>query len=309
MGGFGFVLTEEQYKYMGKTAYYLQYPERYKKLKSAMGKRVVDCYGGKKYLTWIGTDGINPIYEKNGILDCNTETAFRRANIKGKINTLPNRTGIFLYRYGHVGVYHGDGTFTEVYSSGQPPRTKRIELSDGWTDWFEDTDINYTDISIPDPDCQVVEFKTYTPPELTIWRRKSPIMLGNTNTIDILENGQAFAAVGITRNNWLQIASGGYVEAEYAIQITRGELPFVSWQPPKEPWLVGRILKYVEGVHMSGKDVADLQEAITKIDIDGVFGRQTASALVNRQVQLGLVADGKAGRLTITALGGRWVGK
>lgn len=308
MGGWGFRLTEAQYAYMGTTSYYRRYPDRYEKLKAALGKIVVDCYGGKKYLTWMGENGDPPIYEKNGILDCNTETAFQRARVKGKISDLPDRPGIFLYRYGHVGVYHGDGTFTEVYSSGKPPRTKRIEASDDWTDWFEDTDINYTDTVIPEPGIKVVEFKTCTPPTLTIWRRKTPVMLGDSNTIDILKDGQPFAAIGITKDNWIQIASGGWVESVYANQITAGELTLVSWQPSKAVWEVGRILKFVPGAMMRGKDVESLQEAITKIDIDGIFGEQTKAALENRQTQLGLVADGKAGRLTVTAMGGRWTG-
>ena len=42
---------------------------------------------------------------------------------------------------------------------------------------------------------------------------------------------------------------------------------------------------------------------------DGIFGRRTLIAVKNVQAQKGLTVDGKVGKNTCIAIGGKWTGK
>ena len=73
-----------------------------------------------------------------------------------------------------------------------------------------------------------------------------------------------------------------------------------------------RLLKY-KSSYMRGDDVKALQELLTKVGqkpgaIDGVFGKNTRDAVKSYQRSKKLTADGIAGKNTITALGGKWLG-
>jgi N-acetylmuramoyl-L-alanine amidase len=73
-------------------------------------------------------------------------------------------------------------------------------------------------------------------------------------------------------------------------------------------WRLGdRILSYAVSHLMSGDDVAALQQRLMDMGfdcgrVDGIFGSQTASALMDFQRNTGLVADGTCGPSTFKAL-------
>ena len=78
-------------------------------------------------------------------------------------------------------------------------------------------------------------------------------------------------------------------------------------------WSMKRILKKTSPMQ-TGKDVETLQSALDGAgfscgSIDGVLGSKTDAAIRAFQSARGLTVDGKAGRQTITALGGRWSGR
>lgn len=70
-----------------------------------------------------------------------------------------------------------------------------------------------------------------------------------------------------------------------------------------------RVLKLTKPF-MRGEDVKQLQTLLNKagigIEIDGVFGELTQNGVMEYQDEMNLEVDGKAGKLTINALGGVW---
>ena len=88
--------------------------------------------------------------------------------------------------------------------------------------------------------------------------------------------------------------------------------------PPAPPsaggWEVARVLKVTKPL-MKGDDVKALQNALIANNYhcgakgaDGIFGRNTAYAVRCYQAHKRLVVDGKAGKHTVSALGGVWKG-
>ena len=81
---------------------------------------------------------------------------------------------------------------------------------------------------------------------------------------------------------------------------------------PAGGWAVSRVLK-IENPLIRGADVKALQTALIAAGYhcgadgaDGVYGRNTAYAVRCFQSYRGLVVDGKAGKYTVTTLGGTW---
>ena len=79
-----------------------------------------------------------------------------------------------------------------------------------------------------------------------------------------------------------------------------------------EKWVVKRLLKRKIPM-LKGNDVEELQERLYAKgfncgDIDGKFGKKTEKAVKAFQKANKLTVDGKAGKNTITALGGVWRG-
>src|SRR5690606_9810545 len=71
--------------------------------------------------------------------------------------------------------------------------------------------------------------------------------------------------------------------------------------------LGARILAHEQPEPLFGDDVRQLQERLLELGYDlgradGIFGRRTAAALANFQREVGLVADGVCGPLTMAAL-------
>lgn len=73
-------------------------------------------------------------------------------------------------------------------------------------------------------------------------------------------------------------------------------------------WTLGaRVLAHEQPEPLFGDDVRQLQERLLELGYDlgradGIFGRRTAAALANFQREVGLVADGVCGPLTMAAL-------
>lgn len=77
-------------------------------------------------------------------------------------------------------------------------------------------------------------------------------------------------------------------------------------------WIVRRLMKYTSPM-LRGDDVKELQKrliargyACGRGGTDGIFGTDTRAAVRAFQGSAGLTVDGKAGRQTITALGGEY---
>ena len=70
---------------------------------------------------------------------------------------------------------------------------------------------------------------------------------------------------------------------------------------------LGSRLLYLQSPPLRGDDVADLQRLLTSLgfpmsQIDGIHGQQTADALVDFQLNAGLVPDGVCGPITVDSL-------
>lgn len=90
--------------------------------------------------------------------------------------------------------------------------------------------------------------------------------------------------------------------------------PATPKQDDGKGWEVARVLKVTKPL-MKGDDVKAVQTALIAhkyncgaTGVDGIFGKNTAYAVRCFQAANRLVVDGKAGRYTVTALGGVWKG-
>lgn len=145
-GTFGLVLTEQIL--MEKAASYSKYlsPERvaYAK-KHYIGKRTDDCNGGPKNYIWLpdGADfDSDPVY--NSKQDLSADDTFAKAEVKGKIDTMPDVRGICVRYPGHTGVYVGNGIVCEF--RGFDYGCVRTKLSERkWTDWYQNPFIEYVE--------------------------------------------------------------------------------------------------------------------------------------------------------------------
>lgn len=106
----------------------------------------------------------------------------------------------------------------------------------------------------------------------------------------------------------------GVVESELTSQSWThwGQLKEVAYGPAPAAPAFTRELRYKRSM-MRGEDVRELQTLLTKVgekvgEIDGIFGKMTRAAVKSYQRMHKLKVDGIAGKLTITALGGRWKG-
>lgn len=96
------------------------------------------------------------------------------------------------------------------------------------------------------------------------------------------------------------------------------ETPANTGQQPATPaagsFEVARVLKITKPL-VKGEDVKALQSALIArgfgcgaMGADGIYGRFTAQAVRHFQSMNRLIVDGRAGKFTITALGGTWKG-
>lgn len=124
-------------------------------------------------------------------------------------------------------------------------------------------------------------------------------------------------------DGWVIEARGtdyGVVKSKLSTQAWKkwGYLEGIDYGDASE-WEVNRVLKLASPM-MRGDDVKELQKRIAdyglkkvlvngeakSVEADGVFGAITEAAVKAYQKSKGLTVDGKAGKNTITALGGKW---
>lgn len=137
-------------------------------------------------------------------------------------------------------------------------------------------------------------------PGLAVWRNGHiGIYEGNGYVLEF--RGTAYGAVRTKLaergfNYWGKIRDVDYGDAKI--------------DPTK--WNVYRLLKYTKPM-LKGDDVKELQTRLNAAGfdcgkIDGIFGKKTEAAVMAYQKAKKLAVDGKAGKNTITKLGGVWRG-
>lgn len=141
-------------------------------------------------------------------------------------------------------------------------------------------------------------------PGLAVWRSGHiGIYEGNGNILEF--RGTEYGAVRTkvsSRNftHWGKIKGVVYPSEETKVPTQENK------------WVVKRLLKLTSPM-MKGDDVKELQARLNPNGcncgkVDGIFGNKTDAAVRAYQRKKGLVVDGKAGKNTITALGGQYEG-
>jgi hypothetical protein len=158
-----------------------QYPNQNARFESfliiaaAKPYRLCDCYGLVKSFVWWNGDNADPLYNRYGLIDRNTTSAYKAATEKGKINTLPEIPGLILWKQGHVGVYIGSGEFVELPDVGLTARLRKVKDA-GFTDWFMDTWITYPQTVTP--------FVPTVAPTTVITSALKPVTVGSVVTVN-----------------------------------------------------------------------------------------------------------------------------
>ena len=122
-----------------------QYPRQYtssyiQRSRRWIGHYAGDCVGLIKAYYW--HDGDRVRYGYQGRADTSANGMLNLAKVKGNINTLPNRSGLFVHYNGHIGVYIGDMEVIE--SRGVDYGVVKTRLKDRpWTSWGEVPYIDY----------------------------------------------------------------------------------------------------------------------------------------------------------------------
>lgn len=107
-----------------------------------LGKRTADCVGLIKGYSWYDTASQMTILVSNGMPDIGADTMYENATEKGTIDTIPEISGLAVWKEGHIGVYIGDGKVVEAY--GTTSGVIRSELANGgWTHWLKIPYITY----------------------------------------------------------------------------------------------------------------------------------------------------------------------
>ncbi len=129
---------------------------RWSELISLAGKGYYgcDCVGLIKSYYWSGSaDGGtgSPRYGAAGYPDINAGGMYSAAKVRGRIDTMPEKPGLILYRRTdpHVGIYVGGGKVIECTYSSRGDGVVRSGLGDfGWEYWFECPYIGYESDSL-----------------------------------------------------------------------------------------------------------------------------------------------------------------
>lgn len=129
---------------------------RWAELSSLAGKGFYgcDCVGLIKSYYWSGSPegGVgSPNYGAAGYPDTNAGGLYAAARVKGRIATMPEKSGLILYCKSnpHVGIYTGGGGVIECTLGRRGDGVVRSKLGDfGWECWFECPYIEYKDESL-----------------------------------------------------------------------------------------------------------------------------------------------------------------
>lgn len=138
-----------QYRAMESTKKYYT-DKRVAYLRSLVGKGYFgcDCTGLYKWFIWSENDRYTPKYTK--ATDRDTVGMYNAATVKGDINTIPEIPGLIVYKYGHVGVYIGNGEVVECTLSSFGDGIVKTKLKNrDWTHWLKMPEITYETESAP----------------------------------------------------------------------------------------------------------------------------------------------------------------
>jgi len=118
----------------------------------------------------------------------------------------------------------------------------------------------------------------------------------------------------LSKGGWNAYGIPKYFADEIKAAAPKQDKPADPKKDDGDGWEVARVLKITKPL-VKGDDVKALQTALIArgyhcgaTGVDGVYGRNTAYAVRCFQAANRLVVDGKAGRYTVTALGGVWKG-
>lgn len=143
-GTYGQVLTEAMLK--SKISQYPFQVGSYQAFirQNYLNKKTVDCIGLIKAYMWESDGKVT----YNPVTDVNTGMMFDRATEKGQINTIPEISGVAVYKQGHIGVYIGSGQVIEAHntSKGVIKTPLKGAGSTPWTHWLRIPYINYVEV-------------------------------------------------------------------------------------------------------------------------------------------------------------------
>lgn len=135
-------------------------PSKYKTDWTCDGKKVFDCCGLIKGAIWCDGDP-DAIPKYNASQDLNANGMYEVASEKGPINTIPEIPGICVRYNGHVGIYVGRGWVIEA--RGHDYGVVKTALNGrGWTEWYKNKFINYTNKKDTIQVTTIIGDKTYT---------------------------------------------------------------------------------------------------------------------------------------------------
>ena len=151
-GTYGNVLTESLFEYKKG-----QYPDgvgNYADFieENWLGRRTTDCVGLVKGYGWLDVSDMTIGYAENGMPDYSANQMYQAAKDAGMLNadygnmdTMPEVTGLMLWKEGHVGVYIGGGYVIEAM--GTKTGVVKTELGGrGWQGWCKLPYIDYLEV-------------------------------------------------------------------------------------------------------------------------------------------------------------------
>lgn len=151
-GTYGNVLTESLFEYKKD-----QYPDGVGNHADFiednwLGRRTADCIGLIKGYAWLNATDMTIGYAKNGMPDYGADQMYQSAKDAGTLNadygsmdTMPEITGLMLWKEGHVGVYIGGGYVIEAM--GTQKGVVKTELEGrGWQGWCKLPYIDYLEV-------------------------------------------------------------------------------------------------------------------------------------------------------------------
>lgn len=151
-GTYGNVLTESLFEYKKD-----QYPDGVGNHADFiednwLGRRTADCIGLIKGYAWLNATDMTIGYAKNGMPDYGADQMYQSAKDAGTLNadygsmdTMPEITGLMLWKEGHVGVYIGGGYVIEAM--GTKKGVVKTELEGrGWQGWCKLPYIDYLEV-------------------------------------------------------------------------------------------------------------------------------------------------------------------
>lgn len=123
-----------------------QYPSHYTadrkaKAQSQYGQKVHDCAGLIKGYMW--SDSADAPAKYNAKEDLSADAMYDRAKTKGEIKFIPERSGVAVWRKGHIGVYIGNGKVVEAKGFNYGVVVSDLKGST-FTHWLEIPNIDYS---------------------------------------------------------------------------------------------------------------------------------------------------------------------